>query len=91
MTDDARRDPADLIEGARQFLVGGGRVTWAEWADMRDDTRAAFVIAGERLERDRAAMIVETAASSWAASEGDRAAEVVISAAATAIMERGIT
>lgn len=48
------RVQAILVAHARYFLAAGGTLTLADWADLEDDERAAFVAAGKALEVERA-------------------------------------
>lgn len=66
-----------LMRAAESFLRGGGTLTLDDWADLSDDERDAFVLAGDNLYLDRAARIgiacggpAETAAEFLRATDG---------------------
>jgi hypothetical protein len=45
-----------LVASAENFLRSGGAVTLTEWRDLSDDSKAAFVTAGDRLRAVEAYM-----------------------------------
>lgn len=46
-----------LQEGAYQFLRAEGRLTLDDWAGMSEETRAAFMQAGERFRAENALLL----------------------------------
>jgi len=64
--DDAARTV--LIRNAECFLRAGGHICMREWFDLSDDSKSAFVVAGNRIIRDKAVVAGLAAQSTYQAS-----------------------
>lgn len=55
-----------MILPGREFLLAGGRITFAEWVELSNEQRAALAEAGELIQREQAELIVDAIATTVA-------------------------
>lgn len=57
-----------LSRNAECFLRSGGHLSMREWFDLSEDSKSAFVIAGNRIMRDKAVLVGLASQSTYQAS-----------------------